>query len=180
MEFLSKNEGETDRIAQDFVNNLAPKTGGATIVGLYGDLGTGKTTFMKYLAQAFGLKEAIQSPTFVIMKKYHLTSLASRVDPLHNVEREDTPVPGEVAFDSLIHIDAYRIEDPQEMLVLGWEEMVKDPKNLICIEWPERLSKILPQHIIIRFEHTGGSAKAGGPERSEGSNENERKISINF
>ncbi|MFH0804507.1 MAG: tRNA (adenosine(37)-N6)-threonylcarbamoyltransferase complex ATPase subunit type 1 TsaE [Candidatus Zambryskibacteria bacterium] len=144
MEFLSKSVAETAEIATGFANNLKSNEKVATIVGLYGELGSGKTTFMKYLAENFGIKETIKSPTFVIEKIYDLTP--------------------NLSFDKLIHIDAYRIEKEEEMLNLGWNEIIADPKNLICIEWPERIAKILPKHIVIKFEHVS---------------ETERKISIN-
>ena len=144
MDFLSKNTGETAKIASDFASKLANNGNKAVIVGLYGELGSGKTTFMKYLAESFGVEETIQSPTFVIMRIYKTS-------------------PPEV-FQNLIHIDAYRIEKENEMINLGWQEIISDPKNLICIEWPERIIGIMPEHIKIFFEHGG--------------NENERKIKI--
>jgi tRNA threonylcarbamoyladenosine biosynthesis protein TsaE len=153
MEFLSKNVEETAEIARKFANSLEDDNKGktmATIVGLYGELGSGKTTFMKYLAGALGVKEEIKSPTFVIMRKYHLTPRL-RVALSFTKEREDTLVPGEVV--NLIHIDAYRIEKAEEILNLGWQEIIKDPKNLICIEWPEKIAEIMPAHIMLKFEH---------------------------
>lgn len=153
MEFLSKNEKETAKIASDFARELKPKGDGATMVGLYGELGSGKTTFMKYLAQSFGLKDEIKSPTFVIEKIYDLTPNPS------SFEGEGS----KNAFNRLIHIDAYRIEDPKEMEILGWQEIISNPQNLVCIEWPEKITKIMPPHIIIKFEHA---------------RETERKISI--
>jgi len=147
MEYLSKNSTETAEIAANFAKVLITKPGfgnQAMIFGLYGELGSGKTTFMKYLAENFGVKETIQSPTFVIEKIYNITN-------------------NEI-FKKLIHIDAYRIENDQEMINLGWNEIIADPKNLICLEWPEKISKIMPAHIKIFFEH--------------GDNENERKIKI--
>lgn len=148
MEFLSKSHKETAKIAENFAENLKIKKDKATVVGLYGELGTGKTTFMKYFAEALGVKEEIKSPTFVIMKFFGLVS--SNQKP-------------ESGFEKLIHIDAYRIEDPEEMKVLGWDKIIADPKNLICIEWPERIASMLPEHIVIKFEHVS---------------ENQRKISI--
>jgi len=143
MDFLSKSVGETAQIAANFVKtSLAKQDFGATIVGLYGELGSGKTTFMKYLALNFGVSETIQSPTYVIEKIYEL-------------EKQ--------LFKHLIHIDAYRIEKEKEMIDLGWEEIIADPKNLICIEWPEKISGIMPPHIVIKFDHVS---------------ETERKISI--
>jgi len=146
VEFLSKNEQETAQISADFVKTKLlvdrhfPKT--ATVVGLYGELGSGKTTFVRFLAENFGIKDAIRSPTFVIEKIYELSNQF---------------------YKHLIHIDAYRIENEEEMINLGWEEIVANPQNLICVEWPEKLAKIIPEHIVVKFEHV---------------RENERKISI--
>jgi len=155
MEFLSKNIEETAKIAANFVETTLAKSdfgNTASIVGLYGELGSGKTTFMKYLAESLGITETIQSPTFVIEKIYELINQP---------------------FQHLIHIDAYRIEKAEEIINLGWQEIVANPKNLICIEWPERIAGIMPPHIKIFFEH------AEGPERSERISETERKIKIN-
>lgn len=142
MEFISKKEEETAKIAKDFGSKIEPKNYRAYVVGLYGDLGAGKTTFMKYLAEHFGVSETIQSPTFVIEKIYELTGQK---------------------FTHLIHIDAYRIEKETEMVDLGWNEVVSDNKNIICVEWPEKMPTIMPPHTKIFFEHIS---------------ENERKIDI--
>lgn len=140
MEFLSKNIEDTKSIAANFVSGLRPDLSNTLIFGLYGDLGAGKTTFMKYVAQSFGIEETIQSPTFVIMKKYKLSNSI---------------------FDFLIHIDAYRMESGQEILNLGWQQIIEDPKNIIFIEWPDKIKDVMPQHKKIFFEHIS---------------ENERKI----
>lgn len=152
MEFLSKSEEATMKIAFDFGQkigkmNHAPDK--AIVVGLYGDLGAGKTTFMKGFAKYFGVDETIQSPTFVIEKIYEL--------PVSKFQ-----IPG-LGFKHLIHVDAYRIENSQELITLGWNDIVNNRNNLLCIEWPERIIDIMPEHIKIEFEH---------------SSENERKIKI--
>lgn len=147
-EFVSENVEDTKRIAEEFVNALIPDKSKATIVGLYGDLGAGKTTFMKSVAEVLGIKETIQSPTFVIEKIYELENQI---------------------FKHLIHIDAYRLDSSEELLKLGWQEIIANPQNLICIEWPERVQGVMPLHIMIRFEH--------GQDSQENS-ESHRKISI--
>ena len=165
MEFVSYSTEETKKIATDFAISLEDRLQGkgATVVGLYGELGAGKTTFMKYLAESLGIKETIQSPTFVIMKIYKIvvssqqSALSKRKDGKNLTTNYWLPT-------TMIHIDAYRIEKEEEMLNLGWSEIIADPKNLICVEWPERIAGIMPPHIMIRFEHN---------ER-----ENERKISF--
>ncbi len=153
MEFLSKSVAETAKIAANFAEaTLAkPKSTMATIVGLYGELGSGKTTFMKYLAKAFGIEETIKSPTFVIMKIYDLTPRFASPSPCQGEGK------GEVY--SLIHIDAYRIEKEEEMLNLGWQEIISDPRNLICIEWADKIAGIMPSHIVIKFEHVDESSR---------------------
>lgn len=141
MEFLSKNLEETAKIAFDFAKSLdgAHERDKTTVVGLYGDLGAGKTSFMKFIAKEFGIEEEIKSPTFVIMKIYDIAG-----------KSEDAKF---FNFSKLIHIDAYRIEDSKEMEVLGWEKIISDPQNLIFVEWPEKIAEIMPPHTKIFFEH---------------------------
>jgi len=99
-------------------------TGTASVVTLSGDLGAGKTTFTQQLAKHLGITDHVVSPTFGIMKGYELA--------------------GHPQFDQLIHIDAYRIEDKSEVGPLRFEELFRQPRTLVCIEWPERIAEILP------------------------------------
>jgi len=99
----------------------------AVVMALSGDLGVGKTSFVKELGKALGVQEEITSPTFAIMKSYKTTH---------------------TNFPILTHIDAYRIEDIEEMKVLRLEEFLHDPHRIICIEWPERVEKLLPENKI--------------------------------
>lgn len=116
-----------EKFASDFAASLLkadsqPLT--AALIGLSGDLGSGKTAFVKGVAKALGVKEEVTSPTFVIEKFFAI----------------DHP-----PFTRLIHIDAYRIEHSSELASLRWKETVADPKNLIFIEWPEKIADILPK-----------------------------------
>lgn len=127
MKIISKNLKEAEKIAWDFTEKeFAKNKDKALIVGLYGDLGSGKTAFTQAVAKCLGVKETVTSPTFVIEKIYKLK--------------------GE-NFDHLIHIDAYRLKSGDELLRLGWEEIAKNPKNIIFIEWPEKVAEILPKNI---------------------------------
>lgn len=120
--------------AARFVADLTPHKDAATVITLSGDLGAGKTAFVKGVAKAFGVHEHVTSPTFVIMKIY----------PLDGV------------FKKLVHIDAYRLKGEHHLKVLGWEELLKDPHNLICIEWPEQVPQAMPPHAIrIALRYTG-------------------------
>lgn len=106
----------------------------ATVLGLSGDLGAGKTTFTQQLASLLGVKEDVTSPTFVIEKIY------------------DLPEPPLYGFKKLIHIDAYRLDSGAELLSLGFKELLNTPENLIIIEWPERVADILPSSTkILKF-----------------------------
>ena len=135
MEVLTQSAEETGNLAANIVKKLLQnESESATVVGLCGELGSGKTTFMKGIASALGVKETIVSPTFVIEKIYKLENSK---------------------FDHLIHFDAYRIEKSDELLHLGWNEMISNPKNLIFVEWPERVIDIMPEnHKKIEFHHS--------------------------
>ena len=99
----------------------------AVVFGLYGDLGSGKTTFTKGFVSAFGVKQNVTSPTFVIEKIYKLSKANN--------------------FKHIIHIDAYRLNGGEEMIELGWNEIIENSENIILIEWPNNISDILPKKI---------------------------------
>jgi tRNA threonylcarbamoyladenosine biosynthesis protein TsaE len=131
MKYISNNFEETEKIAGDFINSLSPKEHKATVVGLYGNLGAGKTTFTQSVCKILGVEETVTSPTFVIEKIYELAGKK---------------------FTHLIHIDAYRLEKSVELLNLGWKEITEDKNNLILIEWPEKVADIMPEHIKISLK----------------------------
>ena len=126
MKIVSKSLAETEEIAREFLEKLSLSYGDrAVVVGLYGDLGAGKTAFTKAVAKILGVEQDITSPTFVIEKKY-----------LTKNER----------FPNLIHIDAYRLDSAKEIIAIGWNEILNSPHNLIFVEWPERIADVLPQN----------------------------------
>jgi tRNA threonylcarbamoyladenosine biosynthesis protein TsaE len=128
---------ETAQVAAECLASLelrqsADRLKQATVLALRGDLGAGKTTFTQALARELGISENVTSPTFVIMKIYDLTGQK---------------------FDRLIHIDAYRFDTPDELDGLNFSDFLKDPKNLIVLEWPERVAGKLPvETIFIDFK----------------------------
>src|SRR3989338_4220420 len=145
MERLSHSLSDTNAFAGGFVKDLAPHHESASVVALYGDLGSGKTTFVQAVAKAIGVRATIISPTFVLERAYTL---------------KDQP------FARLLHIDCYRIEKSGEMHALNWDEKIRNPKNIIFVEWAERIEDTLPPNTVrIYFEHVG---------------ENKRKISIQY
>ena len=134
MEIVSKNLKETQKVAREFAEKFpTEQKDGAYVVALYGDLGSGKTSFVQGVARALGIKNTIISPTFVIERIYKISK---------------------DKYTHLIHIDAYRLENSDELLSLGWDEIVSDPKNIIIIEWAERVEELLPRRAIkIYFEY---------------------------
>jgi tRNA threonylcarbamoyladenosine biosynthesis protein TsaE len=117
--------------AKDFVLRLTPQDESAILVTLSGELGAGKTAFTKAVAEALGVEEVVNSPTFVLEKVYLLPATRS--------------VAG---FTRLVHIDAYRLEGGAELGPLGFDELMKDPGNLVMLEWPEKVADALPAATI--------------------------------
>lgn len=134
---VTKNEEETRKVAKTLLKewfSLNKKNDSSWLVCLRGDLGGGKTTFAKGLAEELGVKETVGSPTFVIMKKYISSKSANKKYILY-------------------HFDCYRIHDPKDVLDLGWEEIIEGKNNIILVEWPERIEKVLPEKKLnVKFD----------------------------
>jgi len=136
----TKNFRETQKLgrklAREFLGT-AHLCNGALVIGLEGDLGGGKTTFVQGFAKGLGIKEKVLSPTFVILKKFKITKAKSITQK----------------FKTFFHIDCYRIQNPKELLDLGFKEIISEPENIVIIEWAERVKKILPKETItLKFE----------------------------
>jgi tRNA threonylcarbamoyladenosine biosynthesis protein TsaE len=114
---LQVNRTELPVRAKEIVASV-PVCAGATVLALYGDLGAGKTTFVQEIANALGVSSSVQSPTFVLQKKYETQH-----------ER----------FTTLLHMDLYRLDTTDELAVLDLDTCFYDPRILCCIEWPELL-----------------------------------------
>lgn len=158
MKFLSKSLEETEKFARDFVLKLTPKKDEATLVALSGELGSGKTTFVQFVARALGVKENITSPTFVLIKNYQFT----KGDFNFPFEKGGVPMDiGTGDFKILYHVDAYRLESGAELAKLGFEEIVANPQNLIFLEWPENVAEVLPNDILtIKFSFVDEATRA--------------------
>lgn len=138
MKYLIKNEKELENTAEDLVDNLNnQKHKTAQVIALYGNLGAGKTTFTKEIANYLKISEKITSPTFNILKTFEIKH----------------PENKNIKFKKLIHIDTYRLDLPEELERLGFLDLISDPKNLIVIEWPEIVEEILPENTVkVKFE----------------------------
>lgn len=129
--FTMKEEELAD-MARKVIDTLAGRRSDqAKVLFLEGDLGAGKTTFTKELASILGVtKEEVRSPTFILKKEY-------KAD--HSF------------FKKLIHIDAYRFDDPKEAKVLCLEDDRKNENSLIVIEWPSKLGGAIDEDMVIAF-----------------------------
>lgn len=136
-EKITKSAAETKKIGVSLGFNLRKERLGnhALIMALEGDLGSGKTTFIQGLAAGLGIKGNVLSPTFLILKQFPL-SLKK--------------------YKNFYHIDAYRLKNDGELLELGFKDLIKNPENIIVVEWADKIKKILPENILrIEFENLG-------------------------
>ncbi|HBP00394.1 MAG: ATP/GTP hydrolase [Candidatus Uhrbacteria bacterium GW2011_GWF2_41_16] len=133
MKYFSSSSEETQKIAADFVSQLH---GGETIA-LEGNLGSGKTTFVQGIARALGITNLVCSPTFTVLQSYKTN---------HETIHE------------LIHIDAYRLRKPEDILNLGLEDWMGRDDVVLFIEWPQIVSGVhLESDYEIQFSEADSS-----------------------
>ncbi len=120
----SKSFLETEKLGRDFAGHTKP----GDVILLYGDLGSGKTTFVKGFLKGLEFSGGVTSPTFSLINEYE-------------------------ASKKVIHIDCYREENLQRWINLGIEDYFNGA-NIVIVEWPEILSDIIPDHAIkIKIRH---------------------------
>lgn len=113
----------------EFGKSVARAVEKGAVISLVGDLGAGKTTFTKGVARGLGIMDNVTSPTFTILNEYA----------------------GEEK--RLYHFDFYRIEDPDELVELGFEDYFPSTDGLTIVEWVEKAPSVLPkQYYQITFE----------------------------
>jgi len=149
LEYFTNGPSQTKKIGeilgQEILKTKLKKT--AFVTALEGDLGGGKTTFLQGFAKGLGIEEKILSPTFVIVKRFHIPEPQRRVK-MNEVHR----LPYSMSHD-FYHIDCYRIRKPKEILDLGFKKIISDPENIIAIEWADRIKKFLPKNaLVLKFK----------------------------
>jgi len=145
MEKTLKRAAETKKLAAIIAKKTlrAKHYKHAAVLGLVGELGAGKTTFVQGFARALGIRKRLPSPTFLIFRVYTLNPSAKGGSSY-----------GGKRYTLLYHVDCYRIHDPKELLKLGFKEILANPKNIVLIEWADRIKKILPKDtVLINFEY---------------------------
>ena len=121
-QIITVSEKQTFALAKKFTKRFK----GGEIIGLVGELGAGKTVFVKGLASGLGIKKTVNSPTFVLMKIYKIKNAKLKVK-------------------NLCHIDAYRVKTAKEIALLGAREYFNRPDTVTVIEWADKIKKILPK-----------------------------------
>lgn len=130
--YVTHSAKETQNLAMDFGRTLPPNS----IVCFFGDLGSGKTTFIKGLAAGVspGLESQVNSPTFTYLNIYRGNS-------------------------TIYHFDLYRLRDADQFLGMGFDEMFY-AEGICCIEWSEKITALLPPGAIcIYMSHTDESTR---------------------
>ena len=118
MKIISNSALDTEKIGK----NLAKTLKGNEIIALYGDLGVGKTAFTRGIADYFGVKDEVSSPTFSIVNEYAADKF------------------------NLYHFDMYRIKTAEDLESTGFFEYLGN--NILVIEWSENIEDYLPKDII--------------------------------
>ena len=114
----------------EYGKSFAKKLNSPCVIKLLGDVGAGKTTFVRGLAEGLGIKEPITSPSFTISKSYAIPSNKT-----------------------LIHYDFYRLPDPG-LMAEDLEENINNPNNIVIREWENSVSDLLPKdHITIKIKY---------------------------
>lgn len=146
---VSKSKLQTQKFAAKLAKTVLlrwRKRAKATVIALQGDLGSGKTTFVQGFARALGIKRHITSPTFVIIRRYPISS--------DFLARQSFDAGGKLLIMNLYHLDLYRLHQMKEILDLGFQDITSDFHSIVIIEWPEKIRKLLPRDAInVNFTH---------------------------
>lgn len=135
MKCLSQSPRETSNLAKLLAEELLKTKPGkkVLVVGFVGDLGTGKTTFIKSFLRALGVKERVASPTFIFSRRYK-----SKLK----------------YYENIWHFDVYRLNFPKGVREIGLREAISHDKNLVIVEWADKIKGILPKGTIwVEFKH---------------------------
>lgn len=124
-QLILKSEADTEALAAQLA-----KANISGSVWLSGDLGAGKTTLTRYWLRALGHQGSVKSPTYTLVEPYQL---------------QDANNP---SIQRVYHADLYRLQDPEELSFIGFEEYLEDPQALVIIEWASRAEGYLPDPVM--------------------------------
>jgi len=136
--YLTKSPSQTKKLGKNLAGRIfkIKSFKKAIVLGLMGNLGGGKTTFLQGFAKGLGVRERVLSPTFVLMKRFFISKK------------------------SFIHIDCYRIKKDKEIMALGFKDIISDSRNIVAVEWANKVKKIMPKDaIFLKFEFIDKSTR---------------------
>lgn len=131
MRYHTRSETETLALAKRMVAHLS----GGEVLLLQGELGAGKTTFVRGLARAFGIKERIKSPTFTLMRVYRIKNVKCKIK-------------------NFVHVDAYRV-GARALIDIGLMDYIGQPDAIVIVEWGEKIKPLLKgrRYKVIEFQY---------------------------
>ena len=139
---ITKTPQETKRLGRILGDTLrATKTRKrAFIIALSGDLGSGKTLFVRGLARGLGIRARVSSPTFILARRHSIS---------------------QSSFKNLWHVDCYRMKLLSELSHINFSKIANDPFNVIAIEWAEKIRKRIPKNTLwVTIDHAGQDERA--------------------
>ncbi len=138
MEKIVNSTEETKDLARELAERVEPNQ----ILALYGNLGSGKTTFTRFLVRSLGFKNKVQSPSFVLSRIY------KKKDPKKRGKKENDEI------NQIKHLDFYRLVSHEEISDLGPQELLDPDGGIIIIEWPEMVEEHLKDKEVIKIYFT--------------------------
>lgn len=130
---ITESAAQTQKLGEKLGSSFLTQEGSRVprVLCLWGELGSGKTTFVQGLAKGLGVTSRLLSPTFIIVRHHDIPAFSG----------------------ILYHLDLYRIATSEDARAIGFTDMVNEPGSLVVVEWPERLGGLLPEkRADIRFE----------------------------
>ena len=153
---VTKNYRETQKLGENLAIQLRSEQAKkvknrktAVVLALSGNLGSGKTTFLKGFAKGLGIHDKILSPTFAILKRFAIPKKKIKKEPLDSARCNSAELSQKSKFTNFYHIDCLRLKNSKDILGLGFKEIIKNPENIAAIEWPEKIKSTLPQNIVL-------------------------------
>ena len=131
---------DTQKLAQKIAKTLK----GGEVLALTGPLGSGKTTFVQYLARALGVTKNVRSPSFIILQTFTIKSKFKRQKAKVQIKSKKL----QRTTLTLCHVDAYRLNDLSEIEALGLYDYLGKPDTVTVIEWAEKMHSVLPRHAL--------------------------------
>lgn len=130
---ISDSPEDTERVGESLASYISENENGNVFIAMYGDLGVGKTAFVRGLASVISPESAVRSPTFALVNEYRNKKNGKK----------------------LYHFDVYRIESEDDLYSIGFYDYLEDRNAVCAVEWSENIPYALPEeHYTVTIEKT--------------------------